>query len=139
MQLFSCLTLSWRRSVPYRNQYIDLQSKSMGWFLYNNALRHERVNILFLFFTLSKSHWFLVQPFSFKLITHTVKFHPQISCTFYHFYFKHIQFLAQVDRICRICVRIWINNVATNCNIISKEYKGIFLYSLLLKFKDVIV
>ena len=26
-----------------RNQSIDLQSKSMDWFLYNNGLRHERV------------------------------------------------------------------------------------------------
>ena len=27
----------------YRNQSIDLQSKSMDWFLYDNGLRHERV------------------------------------------------------------------------------------------------
>ena len=38
------LTLSWRRSLSYRNQSIDLQSKSMAWFLYDNGLRHERVN-----------------------------------------------------------------------------------------------
>ena len=38
-----CLTLSWRRSLSYRNQSIDLLSKSMGWFLYDNGLRHERV------------------------------------------------------------------------------------------------
>ena len=37
------LTFSWRRSLPYRNQSIDLQSKLMDWFLYNNGLRHERV------------------------------------------------------------------------------------------------
>ena len=28
----------------YRNQSTDLQSKSMAWFLYDNGLRHERVN-----------------------------------------------------------------------------------------------
>ena len=28
----------------YRNQSIDLQSKSMGWFLHDRDLRHERVN-----------------------------------------------------------------------------------------------
>ena len=37
------LTLSWRRPLSYRNQSIDLQSKSMSWFLYDNVLRHERV------------------------------------------------------------------------------------------------
>ena len=39
------LTLSWRRPLSYRNQSIDLQSKSMDWFLYDNNLRHEKVNI----------------------------------------------------------------------------------------------
>ena len=38
------LTLSWRRPLSYRNQSIDFQSKSMDWFLYDNGLRHERVN-----------------------------------------------------------------------------------------------
>ena len=38
------LTLSWRRPLSYTNQFIDLQSKSMDWFLYDNGLRHERVN-----------------------------------------------------------------------------------------------
>ena len=38
------LTLSWRRPLSYRNHSTDLQSKSMGWFLYDNGLRHERVN-----------------------------------------------------------------------------------------------
>ena len=37
------LTLSWRRSLSNRNQPIDLRSKSMDWFLYDNGLRHERV------------------------------------------------------------------------------------------------
>ena len=37
------LTLSWRRPISYRNQSIDLWSKSMDWFLYDISLRHERV------------------------------------------------------------------------------------------------
>ena len=36
-------TLSWRRSLSYRNQFIELQSKSMDWFLYDSNLRHEKV------------------------------------------------------------------------------------------------
>ena len=31
------LTLSWRGPLSYRNQSIDLQSKSMDWFLYVNG------------------------------------------------------------------------------------------------------
>ena len=36
------LTLSWRRSLSYRNQSIDFSSKSKEWFLYDRDLRHER-------------------------------------------------------------------------------------------------
>ena len=38
------LTLSWRRSLSYRNQSIDLLCKSMDYFLYDNGLGHENVN-----------------------------------------------------------------------------------------------
>ena len=41
--ILQSLTLSWRRTLLYRNQSIDLQSKSMDWFLYDNGLHHERV------------------------------------------------------------------------------------------------
>ena len=44
--LWLYLTLSWRRPLSYRNQSTDLYSKSMDWFLYDNGLRHERVNNL---------------------------------------------------------------------------------------------
>ena len=37
------VTLSWRRPLSYRNQFIDFQSKSMDWFLYDRDLRHEKV------------------------------------------------------------------------------------------------
>ena len=38
------LTLSWRRPLSYRNQSSELLRKSMHWFLYDNGLRHKRVN-----------------------------------------------------------------------------------------------
>ena len=41
------VTLSWLRPLSYRNQSIDLRSKSIDWFLYDNDLRHERVNHFF--------------------------------------------------------------------------------------------
>ena len=37
-------TLSWQRPLSCRKQSADLRSKSMDWFLYDNGLRHERVN-----------------------------------------------------------------------------------------------
>ena len=37
------LTLSWRRSLSYKNQSIDLQSKSVGWFLYDRDQRRSSV------------------------------------------------------------------------------------------------
>ena len=37
------LASSWRRSLSYRNESIDLLCKSMDWFLYDRALRHERI------------------------------------------------------------------------------------------------
>ena len=60
------LTLSWRRPLSYRNQSIDLQSKSMDWFLYDNGLRHERVNKVALHCSIIKI-WFKIFNIS---ITH---------------------------------------------------------------------
>ena len=40
------LTLSWRRSLSYRNHSIDLLSKSMDWFLCDRDLCRERVKSL---------------------------------------------------------------------------------------------
>ena len=41
------LTPSWGMFLSYRNQSIDLQSKSMDWFPYDIDLRHERVENYF--------------------------------------------------------------------------------------------
>ena len=49
------LTLSWRRPLSYKNQSIDLQSKSMDWFLYDNGLRDERIKTFEYFDALIKS------------------------------------------------------------------------------------
>ena len=39
------LTLSWWKSLSYRSQSIDLQSKSMDWFLCHRDFRHGRVKL----------------------------------------------------------------------------------------------
>ena len=54
------LTLSWRRPISYRNQSIDLQSKSMDWFLYNIGLRHERVNLSIMVKNQSYLHFLVI-------------------------------------------------------------------------------
>ena len=38
------LTLLWWRALSYTNQSINLQSKSVDWFLYDSSLRQERGN-----------------------------------------------------------------------------------------------
>ena len=52
------LTLSWWRPLSNRNQPIDLQSKSMDSFLYDNSLRHERVKKTFRVGSLNKENNF---------------------------------------------------------------------------------
>ena len=44
----SWLTISWWRSLSYRNQSIDLLYKSMDWFLYDRDLRYEKVKGTFI-------------------------------------------------------------------------------------------
>ena len=40
--VWNVLSLSWWKRVLFRNQSIDLQSKSIEWFLYDVSFRHER-------------------------------------------------------------------------------------------------
>ena len=44
------LTLSWQRSLSYRNQFIDLVCKSIDWLLYYRDLYCERIKLL--------KHWY---------------------------------------------------------------------------------
>ena len=44
----TALTLSRWMPLSYRNQSIDLRSKSIDWFLYDNGLRLERVKAILL-------------------------------------------------------------------------------------------
>ena len=46
MWMKSVLNFSWQRSLLYRNQSIDLQNKSIDWFLYDRSFRHERVTAM---------------------------------------------------------------------------------------------
>ena len=47
----------------YRNQSIDLRSKSMDWFLHGIGLRHERVKTVFSLKTDFASHVFFSSIF----------------------------------------------------------------------------
>ena len=72
------LTLSWRRPLSYRN-------KSMDWFLYDNGLRHERVNIF---------QWF---PVVYK--NNSTDLHFSSIMVLFHWLTIHMTFLIAVDVI----------------------------------------
>ena len=65
------LTLSWRRSLSYKNQSTNLKGRSMDWFLYDRDLRHERAKymLIYLFhllkFIIISSSWYLSEIFLF--------------------------------------------------------------------------
>ena len=52
------LTLSWRGPLSYRNQSIDLQSKSVDWFCMITASVMKRVNEYFAEFQLEENNMF---------------------------------------------------------------------------------
>ena len=90
------LTLSWRGPLLYRNQSIDLQSKSMDWFLYDNDLRHERVKIKNLY------------PFS--LLANMMK-SLLFSCRFaisQKILWRHLWSLITFLRHCELMQKNWI-------------------------------
>ena len=66
----SHLTLSQRRPISYRNQSIDLQSKSMDWFLHDIGFRRERIkpiqNSVSVMFTKSSLLCKILQNFQLK-------------------------------------------------------------------------
>ena len=66
-QTASYLTLSWWRSLSYRIQSIDSQSKSMDWFLYDRDLHHERV----------RQHLFAISLFPCKRLY--LQINPKVS------------------------------------------------------------
>ena len=61
------LPLSWRRSLSYRNQSIDLQSK---WFLYDRILYHETIKLLNYYYN------------SFRILQHRSGRLLNVLCTF---------------------------------------------------------
>ena len=50
------INLFMSEAVIIQKSVIDLQSKSIDWFLYDNGLRHERVNSIFCYFVSVSCH-----------------------------------------------------------------------------------
>ena len=81
------------RSLSYRNQFIDLQSKSMDWFLYDRDHRHERAKLLENY---RKNNHFCCEsvghpvPLIFKTVFHfknfVFPFYGQVSPAWFHSY-----------------------------------------------------
>ena len=61
------LTLSRKRPISYRNQSIDLQRNSMYWFLYDIALRRERVKKFEVIWSDHISSLLYDRPYHFKV------------------------------------------------------------------------
>ena len=64
--LWFILSLSWRWPLSYKSQSIDLLCKSMDWFLYDNGLRHERVNV-----RSSHQRWFTKKKLFLKILQYS--------------------------------------------------------------------
>ena len=103
--------------------------------LYLTSFFHSLISYSYSLHCLNRSG-FLYHHSSFRLIIHTVNSTGKLHV---RFIISVLNTLHRFGSICRIFLRIWLNNVATNCNIISNEYDEIFLYSLFLKFNDDIV
>ena len=72
--LQSYLTLLWTRSLSYGNQSIDLQSKSMDWFLHDRDLRHERVKVIYTKILMISEKVFTTKSWLLSNIVQKVKF-----------------------------------------------------------------
>ena len=67
------LTLSWRKSLSYRNQSTDFLWKSINWFLYDRDLRHKIVN-MWIFKSLNNVNpEFVWSYFIFKNTTYNIR------------------------------------------------------------------
>ena len=87
-------TLSWRRPLSYRKQSIDLLHKSMDWFLYDNGLRHERVNFFVLVAWLAHSLLIeLPDLFIFNSVNYTAR----------TFVLSHLVFYFWLHQHCLVC------------------------------------
>ena len=90
MDCLSCLTVLWRRSQSYRNQFTDLQSKWTDWFLYKRLLRQETNDRRIQFprhqlrwralqnWLTAKSRWLLLQKFPCEMFSEII-FTPVVS------------------------------------------------------------
>ena len=74
LSFMKSLTLSWRRPLSYRNQCIDLQSKSVDCFLYDYGLRLEKVKLIIKDYVKYLGHMGQKINRSVILLVHTIKF-----------------------------------------------------------------
>ena len=74
LSFMKSLTLSWRRPLSYRNQCIDLQSKSVDCFLYDYGLRLEKVKLIIKDYVKYLGHMGQKINRSVILLVHTIQF-----------------------------------------------------------------
>ena len=81
------LTLSWRRSLSYRNQPIDLLCNLMEWFLHEKDLHQERVKTLFTHHTPKVCFYILYSRISFLFF----------FFFFFNFFSIYLGFLSRIS------------------------------------------
>ena len=91
------ITFSWRRSLSYRNQSIDLQSKSMDWFLYDKDLRHERLNSFWLWFF--QYYLKIMSIFRMETLFESSTVENQPTCTLRSPYLNSISYMSATTLI----------------------------------------
>ena len=112
-------TLSWRRSLSYRN---ELQSKPIGWFLYERDLRHKRVqhNIAILDNSLGPFHCWICK--SAKVVSTILSYVNGEMCLIYGGYFPEDNF---VRGFLFFCVRYFCGLKVLSGVIISEAFQVI--------------
>ena len=114
-------TFPWRRSLPYSNQSIGFQSKSMDWFLYDRYLRHERVKNVDA--TISVN--FLIIPFILPLLdTRIITIFTFCLCLYLYFtlFFQSATLLHIVFIFVKYLLHIYylrLANAELRCQILS--------------------
>ena len=90
-----------KKFLSYRNQFIDLLCKLMGWFLYDRSIRHERVN-----FWRKLTLW----PFDTGL----------------PIYIKHFNCESNTSQNSSICHIDWLTIIHGNSTILAKDWQAQF-------------
>ena len=123
----------------YRSQSIDLLCKSMDWFLYDNGLRHERVNLICVCF--HSGFIIFVSLFAGKVSADTLqKTIDSVQAKYIKFYFVFNHCIIMCNACLHNVVK-WLNILQTSCGVqTTKCLKCVRpFFNIIYDFYDVII